>query len=113
MQAERPHSGRAAGPPPRRMTELTPAEAAKEEGNAAMKRSDAAQARRRRAGAEVPGLCRAWCSCASAAGCSQESCLQANGQGPWRAAGVCRKHVKVQRARQAAELHYRGGTDDC
>ena len=46
MQAARPDSGRAAGPPPPRVTELTPAEAAKEEGNAALKRGDVAQARR-------------------------------------------------------------------
>ena len=46
LQAARPDSGRAARAPPPRVTELTPAEAAKEEGNAAIKRGDAAQARR-------------------------------------------------------------------
>lgn len=64
MQAARPGSGGAAGPPLARVSELTPAEAAKEEGNAAMKRGDVTQARRRRAGAEVSGLCRACCSSA-------------------------------------------------
>ena len=62
MQAARPDSGRAAGPPPPRVTELTPAEAAKEEGNAALKHGDVAQARGWRTGAEMSGLCRAWCS---------------------------------------------------
>lgn len=50
MQAARPGSGGAAGPPPPRVMELTPAEAEKEEGNAALKRGDVAQVRRRRTG---------------------------------------------------------------
>ncbi|KAK9823016.1 hypothetical protein WJX81_007094 [Elliptochloris bilobata] len=45
MQAARPENGAAASTaPPARVTELTPAEAAKEEGNAAIKRGDVAQA---------------------------------------------------------------------